>query len=48
MHEPSHPYTRLLLDSIPQPDPDQRWTDRIEVDETGQEAVAPSDSTSIL
>ncbi|MDX6235709.1 MAG: hypothetical protein QOG10_524 [Kribbellaceae bacterium] len=52
MHEPSHPYTRLLLASIPQPDPDQRWTDRIEVDETGQEAgaeaVAPSDSTAIL
>jgi ABC-type oligopeptide transport system ATPase subunit len=52
MHEPSHPYTRLLLDSIPQPDPDQRWTDRIEVDETGQEAgaeaVAPADSTAIL
>jgi peptide/nickel transport system ATP-binding protein len=52
MHEPSHPYTRLLLESIPQPDPDQRWTDRIEVDETGQEAgaeaVAPSDSTAIL
>ncbi len=23
MHEPSHPYTKLLLDSIPQPDPDQ-------------------------
>lgn len=32
MHEPSHPYTRLLLDSIPQPDPDQRWSDRIDVD----------------
>jgi peptide/nickel transport system ATP-binding protein len=52
MHEPSHPYTRLLLDSIPQPDPDQRWTDRIKVDETGQEAgadaVAPTDSTAIL
>jgi ABC-type oligopeptide transport system ATPase subunit len=39
MHEPSHPYTRLLLDSIPRPDPDQRWTDRIDVDEaTGAEA----------
>jgi peptide/nickel transport system ATP-binding protein len=39
MHEPSHPYTRLLLDSIPQPDPDRRWTDRIDVDEaTGAEA----------
>lgn len=29
MHEPSHPYTQLLLDSVPRPDPDQRWTDRI-------------------
>jgi peptide/nickel transport system ATP-binding protein len=52
MHEPSHPYTQLLLDSIPQPDPDQRWTDRITVDETGQEAgadaAAPADSTAIL
>ncbi|TDU83583.1 peptide/nickel transport system ATP-binding protein [Kribbella voronezhensis] len=35
MHEPSHPYTRLLLDSIPQPDPDQRWTNRIHVDDSG-------------
>jgi ABC-type oligopeptide transport system ATPase subunit len=35
MHEPSHPYTQLLLDSVPRPDPDQRWTDRIEVDESG-------------
>jgi peptide/nickel transport system ATP-binding protein len=33
MHEPSHPYTKLLLDSIPQPDPDKRWTTRIQVDE---------------
>ncbi|TWD84756.1 peptide/nickel transport system ATP-binding protein [Kribbella amoyensis] len=40
MHEPSHPYTKLLLDSIPQPDPDQRWTDRIEVDELGEEEKA--------
>ncbi|TDO48675.1 peptide/nickel transport system ATP-binding protein [Kribbella sp. VKM Ac-2527] len=45
MHEPSHPYTRLLLDSIPQPDPDQRWTDRIDVDEaTGAEGAAPKAS----
>ncbi|WP_112238238.1 ABC transporter ATP-binding protein [Kribbella monticola] len=35
MHEPSHPYTQLLLDSIPQPDPDQRWTNRIHVDDSG-------------
>jgi len=33
MHTPSHPYTRLLLDSIPQPDPDERWTTRITVDD---------------
>lgn len=35
MHDPAHSYTRLLLDSVPRPDPDQRWTDRIEVDERG-------------
>jgi peptide/nickel transport system ATP-binding protein len=40
MHEPSHPYTRLLLDSIPAPDPDQRWTDRIEIDELASTAEA--------
>jgi ABC-type oligopeptide transport system ATPase subunit len=40
MHEPSHPYTRLLLDSIPQPDPDLRWTGRIEVDEWSGTAEA--------
>jgi peptide/nickel transport system ATP-binding protein len=25
---PSHPYTRLLIDSVPSPDPNQRWKDR--------------------
>ncbi len=25
MDEPKHPYTRLLLESIPSPDPDERW-----------------------
>jgi oligopeptide/dipeptide ABC transporter ATP-binding protein len=25
MREPKHPYTRLLLQSIPSPDPDERW-----------------------
>ncbi|QNE16762.1 ABC transporter ATP-binding protein [Kribbella qitaiheensis] len=45
MHEPSHPYTRLLLDSIPPPDPDQRWTNRIEVDDSGDQtpATAPQE-----
>jgi peptide/nickel transport system ATP-binding protein len=37
MHEPTHPYTQLLLDSIPQPDPDTRWTTRISVDELDEE-----------
>jgi peptide/nickel transport system ATP-binding protein len=44
MHEPSHPYTRLLLDSIPQPDPDLRWEDRIAVDEL--EAKPPLDDAT--
>lgn len=26
LRNPDHPYTQLLLDSIPSPDPDQRWT----------------------
>jgi peptide/nickel transport system ATP-binding protein len=26
MTEPAHPYTRLLLQSVPSPDPSQRWT----------------------
>jgi len=25
LQSPEHPYTQLLLDSIPSPDPDQRW-----------------------
>lgn len=29
LSQPAHPYTRLLLQSIPRPDPDQRWTDRL-------------------
>lgn len=28
MERPDHPYTRLLLESIPSPDPDQRWDTR--------------------
>lgn len=31
MTAPSHPYTKLLLASVPPPDPDRRWTDRIEL-----------------
>lgn len=42
MHTPSHPYTQLLLDSIPQPDPDARWTNRITIQESG--ATPPTDT----
>ena len=31
MTRPSHPYTKLLLASVPVPDPDRRWTDRVEL-----------------
>ena len=45
MHEPSHPYTQLLLDSIPQPDPDDRWTGRIAVDELDRlDSTTPADT----
>lgn len=33
MTNPSHPYTELLLASVPPPDPDKRWTDRITLDD---------------
>ncbi|MEU4192110.1 ABC transporter ATP-binding protein [Kribbella sp. NPDC026611] len=46
MHEPSHPYTKLLLDSIPSPDPDLRWTTRIQVDELERvDDNTPGDTT---
>ena len=41
MHTPSHPYTRMLLASVPQPDPDARWTDRIDLAEAEQEEAGP-------
>ena len=28
---PTHDYTKLLLASVPVPDPEQRWTDRVEI-----------------
>ncbi|NEA30465.1 ABC transporter ATP-binding protein [Streptomyces sp. SID13031] len=42
MHTPTHPYTRLLLDSIPAPDPDARWTTRITIHESG--VTPPTDT----
>jgi ABC-type oligopeptide transport system ATPase subunit len=41
MHTPSHPYTQMLLASVPQPDPDARWTDRIDLDEAEREESGP-------
>ncbi|MET9023543.1 ATP-binding cassette domain-containing protein [Actinopolymorpha sp. NPDC004070] len=41
MHTPKHPYTQLLLASVPQPDPDARWTDRIDVDQAEREEADP-------
>ncbi len=29
LDHPRHPYTRLLFESVPQPDPEQRFTERI-------------------
>jgi len=31
LEQPAHPYTRLLIDSVPLPDPSQRWADDIHV-----------------
>ncbi|HEY3108621.1 MAG TPA: oligopeptide/dipeptide ABC transporter ATP-binding protein, partial [Chloroflexota bacterium] len=33
MNRPAHPYTQQLLSSVPVPDPDRRWTERITVSE---------------
>jgi peptide/nickel transport system ATP-binding protein len=34
---PKHPYTRLLIDSIPKADPKERWTEAINLSELEQE-----------
>lgn len=39
LRHPEHPYTQLLLDSIPSPDPDQRWdADTAEIARLEEEA----------
>ncbi|MBA7649724.1 Vitamin B12 import ATP-binding protein BtuD [subsurface metagenome] len=35
--EPKHPYTKLLLESIPEPDPRKRWTTKVKLSESEQE-----------
>jgi peptide/nickel transport system ATP-binding protein len=41
VHNPQHPYTQLLIRSIPQPDPDQHWgDDEMEDDYLEQEDAA--------
>jgi peptide/nickel transport system ATP-binding protein len=30
LSEPLHPYTKILKESIPEPKPKERWTDKIE------------------
>jgi oligopeptide/dipeptide ABC transporter ATP-binding protein len=37
---PEHPYTRLLIGSIPQPDPDRNWVPEQEPSVVGRRAVA--------
>jgi peptide/nickel transport system ATP-binding protein len=37
VRSPQHPYTQLLIRSIPEPDPDQRWVEDDEDSETAQE-----------
>ena len=32
---PTHPYTKMLLSSLPTPDPDARWRDRLEAGSAG-------------
>jgi len=35
--EPKHPYTKLLRESIPEPDPRKRWTTKVKLSESEQE-----------
>jgi ABC-type oligopeptide transport system ATPase subunit len=40
---PQHAYTRLLVDSVPVPDPDVRWDKAVDVENSGPEAQLPRD-----
>jgi peptide/nickel transport system ATP-binding protein len=31
VHDPKHPYSQILIHSVPPPDPDDRWEDKIDI-----------------
>jgi peptide/nickel transport system ATP-binding protein len=43
IRDPKHPYTQLLVDSIPKPDPDTRWGSAELAQSDATEAVAPGE-----
>ncbi len=45
--DPEHPYTRLLIDSIPWPDPTRSWSSNADRDLIGDEANCTDAPTAI-
>jgi ABC-type oligopeptide transport system ATPase subunit len=43
----SHDYTKLLLASVPVPDPDQRWKDRVVITDGRPRVVAEADLVAV-
>ena len=39
IQQPKHPYTQLLVESIPRPDPKERWGSEMASQETGRDKV---------
>lgn len=48
MEHPRHPYTRLLLESIPSPDPDKRWEDRSAPVDELEQAIAEAEEPAAI
>jgi ABC-type oligopeptide transport system ATPase subunit len=44
---PTHPYTQMLLSSLPAPDPDARWHDKLDDAEVAALAATESDVLSV-